>query len=111
MFIDFSKAYETVPRHKLLHVLKNIGCGFAMTSAIAAMYWSTKNIFGTAIIISTIGVKQGFPTSCIVFVLYLNEFVKAIKTRCPDDGFLKWVHCLLLMDDTVLLATTRGGGG
>ena len=30
-----------------------------------------------------------------------------IKDRCPNDGFLQWLHVLMLMDDTVILATCR----
>ena len=29
------------------------------------------------------------------------------KSRCQDDSFLQWLHALMLMDDTVILATTR----
>ena len=25
----------------------------------------------------------------------------------PTDGFLRWLHCLFLMDDTIILATSR----
>jgi hypothetical protein len=27
------------------------------------------------------------------------------KEKCPADGFLQQLHCLLLMDDAVILAT------
>ena len=30
-----------------------------------------------------------------------------VHRKCPSDGFLKWISSLLLMDDTVLLSTTR----
>ncbi len=63
MFIDFSKAYDKVPRTKLLMVLKKLGCGALMLGAIAATYISTQSMLGTAIITATVGVKQGFPTS------------------------------------------------
>ena len=33
--------------------------------------------------------------------------VKMIKSAIGNDGFLGMLHTLLLMDDTVLLATTR----
>ena len=65
-------------------------------------------ILGATVITATVGVKQGSPTSCFLFTLYINELIRDLK-RCPHDGFLKWIHCLLLMDDTVLLSTTREG--
>ncbi len=107
MYIDFSKAYDMVLRLKLVQILKNLGCGVVMLGVIAATYWSTQSILGTALLTTTIGVKQGFPSSCILFVLYLNENVKMLKQRCPPDGYLKWLHCLLLMDHTILLLTKR----
>ncbi|ELU11698.1 hypothetical protein CAPTEDRAFT_211816 [Capitella teleta] len=30
-----------------------------------------------------------------------------MKEKCPPDGWLEWLHLLMLKDDTVLLATTR----
>ena len=105
-FIDFSKAYDLVPRHILFSVLKRLVCGAVMLSVIIAMYSVTQNIIGTAIITTIIGVRQGSPTSCFLFILYVNDLVKLIKDTCEDDGFLSWLHLLVLMDDTVLLART-----
>ncbi len=107
VFVDFTKAYDTVPRDKLMRVLRSIGCSLLMITAIATLYYCTKSILGTAIITATVGVRQGSPTSCILFIIYLNEFVKRLREQSPPDGFLQWLHCLLLMDDTVLLATSR----
>ena len=106
-FVDFSKAYDRVPRDKMMETLKRVGCGFVMLFAIASMYKVTKSILGTAIISATIGVRQGSPTSCFLFVLFVNTLIRMIKERCPRDGFLGWLHVLMLMDDTVILATSR----
>ena len=51
--------------------------------------------------------RQGSPTFCFLFIVYINDFIKLIKNTCEPDGFLSWLHLLALMDDTVLLATTR----
>ena len=53
------------------------------------------------------GVKQGAATSGILFIIYIDRMLKMIKSRINDDGFLKVLHALLLMDDTVLFATSR----
>ena len=42
----------------------------------------------------------------ILFIIYLDIMARMINT-VGDDGFLKSLHTLLLMDDTVLLATSR----
>ena len=61
------------------------------------------------LIAATVGVRQGSPTSCILFVLYVNVMIKMLKQGCPIDGFLSWLHVLVMMDDTVLLSTTKEG--
>ena len=107
LFVDFQKAYDVVPRHKLLEVLEINGCGKCMLKIIQAMYKCTKSVLKASIITSTTGIKQGSPSSCYLFIIYINEMVKLIKQRVQQDGFLGVLHLLLLMDDTVILATTR----
>ena len=107
IFVDFSKAYDKIPRRKLLKVLKQVGCGQKMLQAIASTYGVTRSVLDSIIIEALIGLKQGSPTSGLLFIIHLNELVKLFHSRCTDDGFLRWLHCLLLMDDSVLLATTQ----
>ena len=107
LFVDFQKAYDLVPRDKLINVLKINGCGQYMLRIIQAMYRCTKSILKSAIIITSTGIKQGSPSSCYLFVIYINEMVKMMRQRVREDGFLGLLHMLLLMDDTVLLATSR----
>ena len=44
LFIDFSKAYDRVPRNKMLEVLKSLGCGKRMLLAVQAMYKCTRQL-------------------------------------------------------------------
>ena len=37
----------------------------------------------------------------------MDDLIRMVKSGCGHDGFLQWLHILVLMDDTVLLATTR----
>ena len=106
-FVDFSKAYDKVPRPALIHSLARLGCGYAMLMAVSSLYTDTKMILGAATITTTVGLRQGSPTSGFLFTLYINDLVREMKVICGLDDFLGWVHCLLLMDDTILLATTR----
>ncbi len=108
-FIDFSAAYDRVPGATLLGMLRRLGCGPVMLAALVAMYRVTHGVIGTAVLTATVRVLQGSPTSCILFVLFLNYMIKV------TEGELRvgWVpgvaiHVLVLMDDTVL-STTRGG--
>ena len=45
----------------------------------------------------------------ILFIISINDFIKLVKESCDVDGYLRWLHLLVLMDDTVLLSTTRRG--
>ena len=92
---------------KLIEHLKDLGCGRVMLRAIMAMYKSTKNILNSAVLDASIGVRQGAPSSCLLFVLYINEMVKMLKRTIPTDGCLGSLHTLLLMDDAVILSTSR----
>ncbi len=107
LFIDYSKAYDRVPRGKLLELLKSRGCGKVMLRAIQAMYSCTQSVLRSATIDATVGVRQGSPSSCLLFTIYMDEVVRMIN-RCVDtDGFLGKLHTLLLMDDMVILATSK----
>ena len=72
-----------------------------MLAALVAMYTVTLSVIGTAVVASTIGVRQGSPTSCLLFTLFVNNMINMIKLQCGTDGFLQWLHLLVLMDDTV----------
>lgn len=108
-FVDFSKAYDMVPRNKLFCILKRLGCGMLMLAILTAMYSVTESVIGGAVVTATLGVRQGSPTSCFLFVVFMNELIRMLRDRCVPDGFLGWLHTLVLMDDTVLLSTSREG--
>ena len=103
-FIDFSKAYDLVPHCYLMKLLKSLGCGAVMLMALVSMYSLTQFFLGSTIITAALGVKQGSPTSCFLFIVFVDVMIKMVKSVQPDR-FLKW---LMLMDDTVLMASSRG---
>ena len=107
LFVDYAQAYDRVPRNKMLKLLIRLGCGAAMICALVAMYSSTLNILGSVTVTSTSGVRQGSPTSCFLFILFVNVLIRNIKEKCQPDGFLRWLHILMLMDDTIIFATSR----
>ncbi len=106
-FVDFSKAYDVLRRDKLFTVLKRLGCGMIMLAAICAMYQITESILGCVVITSTVGVRQGLSTSCLLFIIYVDDLIKMMREKCTRETFIDWLHILLFMDDTVLLATSR----
>jgi hypothetical protein len=56
---------------------------------------------------TTVGVRQGAPTSGFLFTLLVNDLIRRFKQESPMDDFLGNLHCLMMMDDTVILSTSR----
>ena len=107
LFIDFQKAYDKVPRQKMLQELKLLGCGKVFIRCLSALYSDIKFQFKSVTIDTSIGVKQGASTSCLLFIMYVDRMVKMINGSSGNDGYLGSLYTLLLMDDTILLATSR----
>ena len=91
LFIDFSKAYDQVPRMNLIVRFKSLGCGVNMIKAIRNMYVSTKNVLKSPIINASIGVRQGAPSNCLLFVLYVDYIIRMLR-MVGDDGFWGGLH-------------------
>ena len=93
LFIDFEKAYDKIVRTKLIEELKRLGCGMIMLKVIVAMYRNTSFLFNQ---IANRGVKQGFTTSCFLFIIYVDCMVRKMKESFALDGFLGTLHILML---------------
>ena len=87
--------------------MKSLGCGRMMLHALMNMYKNTFNVLNSSKISTSSGVRQGAPTSCLLFTTYVDKMVKMIKEAVQSDGFLGRLHVLMLMDDTVIMATSR----
>ena len=98
LFVDFQKAYDKVTRKKLIQCLKERGCGKTMLLALQALYKCTKMLFKGVTISTCKGVRQGAPTSCLLFVLYIDNLVKMLKQSLAEDGFLGMFNTLSLTD-------------
>ena len=96
-FIDFSRAYDRVRRHILFRVVQRLGCGSLMLADLIVVYTHTESVLGTTVILLTIG----------VFIIFVDDLIRIIKAGCGLDGFLQRLHMLVLMDDTVIMATRK----
>ena len=56
-FINFSKACDVMPRHKMFITLKRLGCGMVTLAELIAMYNLTESVYGCAIITSIVVVR------------------------------------------------------
>ena len=116
-FVDFKKAFDTVPRGVLWEVLKKAGVGPRMLNALQSMYKIDKACLRTANGLTypfpcTTGVKQGCPLSPSLFGLFLDGLEGLLKevpgADAPSLAGLA-VPLLLYADDLVLMSTTQTG--
>ena len=74
-----------------------------------AMHRTTESVIRSAILTASQGVRQGSPTSSLLFVMCVSVLIRTLKEKCPPERFIEWLEILMLMDDdTVLLSTSRG---
>jgi hypothetical protein len=110
-FVDFSKAYDRVPHKGLLRKIENMGIGGQLLRVIEGLYENPKlcvragNGLSKEVNYSR-GVRQGCPSSPILFDLYINDILQKMEgVWVPGcDEMLKG---LLFADDAVILAETK----
>ena len=78
-FIDFSKAYDCMPRALLWQVMQHIGVSTKILRAVQSMYAQVScmvNIGGVVggNFVSAKGVKQGCPLSPTLFGIFIDRF-------------------------------------
>ena len=105
-YVDYMKAYDKVRRNVLLDMLYRAGCGTIFLMAIAASLVNCSGLIGGQIFETSAGVRQGASTSCPLFTFFIDATITAVCALGPD-GWLENLHILLLMDDTVIFATSR----
>ena len=105
-FVDYQKAYDKVKRWVLLDRLHKKGCGTTFLMAVAASLIGCMGLIGCEYFNTSAGVRQGASSSCPLFVFFLDATVEAVNSF-GVDGWLDTLHCLLLMDDTVVFATSK----
>ena len=115
-FVDFRKAFDTVPRDKLWGRMEELGVPIHLREFVHRMNEEVKVKTRTSARIfesfrSNIRVKQGFPLSPTLFGLYINELEEWLKSQGGDSIHLgKFIIRLLLYaDDLMLIAKSALG--
>jgi exonuclease III len=87
IFIDFSKAFDSIQHHLLRYVLLKNGIHGKLFHVISSMYSKLKSCVKVdQLVLSeyfdcTVGTRQGCMVSPLLFVLFLNELVDMLKVR------------------------------
>lgn len=117
-FVDFKKAFDSVHREKLWHVLRNAGISGHLYQSIQSIYKSVQscvranssltNFFGCPI-----GLKQGCLLSPVLFSIFINELADKLSGSGIKglQFFPEIIEILMLMfaDDIALLSDTIVG--
>ena len=117
LFVDFSKAFDTINRSSLFTRLKCLGVHGKLLNSIISLYKNTeacvKNGFNVSEYFNcNIGVRQGCTLSPNLFTLYINCLADMVKKNGegiqlqPDISTLS---ILLYADDIVLISDTIRG--
>ena len=116
-FVDFRKAFDTVPRDVLWAVLQSIGVGGCFLSCLQAMYNKDCAAVKTAEGLSEPfrchqGVQQGSPLSPALFGIFVDALERLMQcnTGCHVPELSGHpVPLLLYADDLVLISRSAGG--
>jgi Reverse transcriptase (RNA-dependent DNA polymerase) len=117
-FVDFSKAFDSIPREKLWDRLREIGIQGRLLDTIQSMYKEVKCRVVTPegltrSFTSHLGVKQGCPLSPLLFGLYIDPLESCMLAAGGEPPTLQdqKVPALMYADDLILLSRGRGGYG
>ena len=115
-FVDFRKAFDTVPRARLIRRLQEMAVPTELIWGIMALYRTIVGQVRTSegiseLIHSTIGVKQGCPLSPTLFGMYVDEVSDYIQREGDRGAQLArtWISLLLYADDIVLIFDSPEG--
>ena len=111
-FFDIEKAFDKISRLLLLKKLISLGIGYCMLNALKMLYMPTfciLNFYGqTSKRFETCsGIRQGAASSVFLFIVFINDLINYLKTKCIEEPLIGNMHSLLHADDTAIISTNR----
>lgn len=102
--VDFARAFETINRKMLLHILKELGISGTVLKWFESYLIDRKQIVNfngskSDELIVEHGVPQGSKLGPLLFIIYINKVVNIIN----DQG----IHCKLFADDMLIYWASR----
>ena len=114
IFIDFEKAFDKIDRLKLWNKLITENVSSKMVLALKAMYKTVKacikhNNSYSAFIDSKLGVKQGDPSSPMIFMMFINDLNENINNNLNGIFTVNDIKIFLLLyaDDQVIFGKSQ----
>ena len=109
---DVSKAFDRISRYILLKKLVKLGISYTMLSVLKMIYSNTTCIlsfFGetSQLINMYTGIRQGAPSSVLLFLIFIDDLILYLKSKCSIELIIHDMHCLLHADDTAIISTER----
>jgi hypothetical protein len=115
-FVDFKKAFDTVPRDKLWHRMEEFGVPIHLRAVVHRIYDEVKVKIKMSVGISKsfssdIRVKQGFPLSPTLFGLYIDKLEEWLNLQEGDGALLGdfLIRLLLYENDLILISKSSIG--
>jgi hypothetical protein len=114
LFIDFKKAFDSIPRKLLFARLQQLGFPNKYLQLLGSMYEHAVVSFGvhgelSEPVPSQVGVLQGDPLSPTLFGVFIDTIIQYMQDRCPGVNAPtiagQLLYGLLYADDLVLLST------
>jgi hypothetical protein len=113
LFIDLTKAYDSVPHDRLWGKLIELGIGEHFVDILKALYKDTSvkiiiNGCETDTVYMRRGIKQGCVLSPLLFILYVSGLAQMLETHSAGMTLMDIIiTALFYVDDLILIAKTE----
>ena len=114
-FVDFSKAFDSIPRDRMFKKLLNIGVTGKFYDLIKYIYEGDQvciklNNEITPAIKTVMGVRQGCVLSPLLFNIYMSDFPISLSQDIGVNLTENYrLNCILWADDIILLSESEKG--